>query len=94
MDAVASAIIDRSFNDSVPKSGCIGGLMYSTSSSFFGSWNCQFLFSKPFVVSNLHSPGVVVVPTFKEMVSSFLPAHLSVDVLAVPETMMVLPFSF
>ena len=94
MDAVAKPIISRSFIDRVPKYGCIGGVMYLTSSSFSGSWNCQFLFSRPFVVSSLHSPGVVVVPTLKEMVSSALPAHLSVDVLAVPETMMVLPFSF
>ena len=82
MDAVAKPIINKSFIDSIPKNGCIGGVIYSTSSSFSGSWNCQFLFSRPFVVSSLHSPGVVVVPTLSEMVSSALPAHLNVDVLA------------
>ena len=36
----------------------------------------------------------MVVPTLSEMVSSALPAHLNVEVLAFPEMMMVLPFSF
>ena len=94
MDADARPIINKSFIDSIPRNGCIGGVMYSTSSSFSGSWNCQFLFSRPFVVSSLHSNGVVVVLTLIEVVSSALPAHLSVDVLAVPEMIIVLPFSF
>ena len=37
IDAVARPIISRSFIASIPKSGCIGGVMYSTSSSFSGS---------------------------------------------------------